>query len=232
MKLEANGISRTFYRQGRETNFFYAVEKTDFTLAEGKLTALVGRSGSGKTTFSNMLCGLLLPTEGTVLVGGENLCTMDDARRSRFRNAHIGVVPQGQSALQSLTVLENVLAPMYLYGDPAKKQDRARELLDLVGMADLAEVYAGELSGGEVRRMAIARALIMDPAIIVADEPTGDLDDETTTMVLKLFRRCADAGASVLMVTHEKEALPYADIVYRMDRGVLSQADAGGTAVV
>ena len=80
--------------------------------------------------------------------------------------------------------------------------------------------------------MAIARALIMDPAIIVADEPTGDLDDETTTMVLKLFRRCADAGASVLMVTHEKEALPYADIVYRMDRGVLSQADAGGTAVV
>ena len=232
MKLEANGISRTFYRQGRETNFFYAVEKTDFTLAEGKLTALVGRSGSGKTTFSNMLCGLLLPTEGTVLVGGENICTMDDAKRSRFRNAHIGVVPQGQSALQSLTVLENVLAPVYLYGDPAKKQDRARELLDLVGMADLAEVYAGELSGGEVRRMAIARALIMDPAIIVADEPTGDLDDETTAMVLTLFRRYADAGASVLMVTHEKEALPYADIVYRMDRGVLSPADAGGAAVV
>lgn len=223
MQLRAEEISRMYYRNGNHTNYFYAVEKTDFLLEEGTVTEIIGRSGSGKTTFSNMLCGLLTPSAGKVLLDGQDLYAMDDSARSRLRNQAIGVIPQGQTGLPSLTVLENVLAPVGMYGDSSKKEDRAHELLGLVGIEDLYDVYSTELSGGELRRMSIARALINDPQIIIADEPTGDLDDETTEMVLRLLRQLADDGASVLMITHEKDALEYADIVYRMEKGVLTR---------
>ena len=222
MILEASGICRVFLRNRSDTNIFYAVNKTDFSLQEGKLTAIVGRSGSGKTTFINMLAGLLTPTEGTVQLGGRDLYAMTDRERSLLRNQSMGVIPQGQTGLASLTVLENVLAPAAMYGDAAPKRERAMQLLETVGIADLENVYANELSGGELRRMAIARALINEPQIIIADEPTGDLDDETTDMVLRLLKGCTECGASVLMVTHDSSALPYADILYRMDKGSLT----------
>ncbi len=221
MKLQAYGISRTFYRKGRNTNFFNAVERTDFILEEGSVTGIIGRSGSGKTTFSNMLCGLLTPSEGKVLLGNQDFYELDDKERSLLRNRHIGIIPQGNTGLQNLTVLENVLLPAAMYGDAEAKKEDALNLLEAVGISELYEVYSNELSGGELRRMSIARALINSPDIIVADEPTGDLDDDTTGFVLKLLRQYADHGASVLMVTHEKEALLYTDNVYRMDKGVL-----------
>ncbi len=221
MKLQAYGISRTFYRKGRNTNFFNAVERTDFILEEGSVTGIIGRSGSGKTTFFNMLCGLLTPSEGKVLLGNQDFYELDDKERSLLRNRHIGIIPQGNTGLQNLTVLENVLLPAAMYGDAEAKKEDALNLLEAVGISELYEVYSNELSGGELRRMSIARALINSPDIIVADEPTGDLDDDTTGFVLKLLRQYADRGASVLMVTHEKEALLYTDNVYRMDKGVL-----------
>ncbi len=222
MILKAEGISRSFFRNGKGTNVFTAVKGTDFTLEAGKITAIIGRSGSGKSTFSNMLAGLLEPSEGRVLLDGEDIYALDDGTRSKLRNEHIGVVPQGQTGLQSLTVLENVLAPAYMYSRTSKA-DRAHELLKKVDIDELCDVYSNELSGGELRRMAIARALINSPSIIIADEPTGDLDDETTQLVLKLFRGLADSGASVLMVTHEHDALKFADFVYKMDKGVLTE---------
>lgn len=222
MELRAEGISRIFFRNGKNTNFFHAVEPTDFTLEGGSLTEIIGRSGSGKTTFSNMLAGLLTPTEGKVYLDGEDLYAVDDGKRSRLRNQHIGVVPQGQTGLQSLTVLENVLMPAFMYGDPKEKEKKAKQLLEQMGIADLSEVYSNELSGGELRRMAIARAMINEPEIIIADEPTGDLDEEMTVNILKQLRQYADNGASVLVVTHERDAERFADHVYRMEKGLLT----------
>ena len=222
MELKAIGVSRRYFRQGKGKNFFYAVEKTDLTLASGMLTEITGRSGSGKSTLLNMLAGLLEPTEGQVLLDGADLYAMDDRERSRLRNTSIGVIPQGQTGLHSLTVLENVKLPSILYAKESCSDERAEELLDRVGIAGLKDVYPNELSGGEMRRLAIARALVMDPGVILADEPTGDLDDENTRSVLKLLRACADGGKAVLLVTHESEAAAYADAVYRMNDGVLS----------
>ena len=223
VRLTCEGISRRFFRNGKDKNFFYAVEKTDFELLDGAITEIVGRSGSGKTTFANILSGLLSPTEGAVYIDGTDLFALDDEARSKFRNENIGIVPQGQTGLSSLTVLENVLAPANMYGDQKDREPLAKELLLEMDLLDLSQVYSNELSGGELRRMSIARALINSPGIIIADEPTGDLDDDTTRLVLQLFRRLADEGRSVLIVTHEHDAQKYADQIFRMEKGVLSR---------
>lgn len=225
MELKAQGIARRYFRQGKGKNFFYAVQKTDLVLSTGTLTEVTGRSGSGKSTLLNMLAGLLEPSEGAVLLDDADLYAMDDGARSELRNRHIGVVPQGQTGLHSLTVLENIKLPTLMYGKEPCSDDRAEELLDRVGILPLRDVYPNELSGGEMRRLAIARALAADPAVILADEPTGDLDDENTQLVLSLLRGCADDGKAVLLVTHETEAAAYADSVYRMSGGVLSPAE-------
>lgn len=234
MELRAEGISRRFLRKSGSSNIFMALEETDFLLPEGQLTEVTGRSGSGKSTLLNILGGLLAPTAGKVYLGAEDMYALSDASRSVLRNRHIGIIPQGQTALYSLTVLENVLLPRRMYPkpngpenavevlSPAEEETRARTLLEKVGISHLAEVWPNELSGGEMRRLAIARALMMQPEIILADEPTGDLDDENTGAVLQLLRDCADAGAAVLLVTHETEAREYADKVWTMRQGRLS----------
>lgn len=223
MILKAEGICRRYFRQGKGTNIFWAVQKTELTLLPGTLTEVLGRSGSGKTTLLSMLAGLLEPTEGRVLLDGTDLYALSDGERSRLRNRALGVIPQGQTGLHSLTVLENVRLPSLLYGSPCPAE-RAEALLDRVGILPLRDAYPNELSGGEMRRLAIARALIMEPGILLADEPTGDLDDENTRAVLSLLRACADGGMAVLLVTHEREAESYADSVYHMDAGVLTKA--------
>lgn len=220
MELCAEGASRRFFRGSGSANYFYAVAKTDFVLPSGKLTEITGRSGSGKSTFLNMLAGLLAPTEGKILLDGTDLYSLNDAELSALRNRSIGVIPQGQTGLHSLTVLENVLLPCTLYGESADEK-RALALLERVGIAKLRDASPRELSGGEMRRLAIARALIRDPAILLADEPTGDLDDENTAEVLSLLRACADRGTAVLLVTHEREAAAYADVIYTMQEGKL-----------
>ena len=222
MELRAEQITRSFLRPGKGTNIFCAVEPVDFVLPSGSLTAVIGRSGSGKTTFSNMLCGLLTPTEGKVLLDGKELYALPDAERARLRNTAFGIIPQGQTGLSSLTVLENVLAPAAMYGRAGESRKRAEELLGEMGILELSGVYSNELSGGELRRMSIARALLNEPSVLFADEPTGDLDDETTETVLKLLRDFADRGGAVLMVTHEKDALSYADRIFRMEKGRLA----------
>ena len=221
MEIRAEGVARRFFRNGRNTNYFYAVRKTDFTLKGGTVAAVAGRSGSGKTTFANLLGGLLRPTEGSVLYDGRDLFEMDEKARSRFRAANVGFVPQGLSALQNLTVLENVTLPACFGG--GGDRERAMALLGELGIADLADVYAGELSGGEARRMSIARALLPAPGLIIADEPTGDLDPASTTAALGLLRKAAENGAGVLIVTHDPAAVGACDLVYAMENGVLSR---------
>ena len=220
MELRTEGVSRRFFRGTGSANFFYAVEKTDFRLLAGSLTEITGRSGSGKSTFLNLLAGLLEPSEGHVYLDEIDLYSLADGPRSEVRNRNIGVVPQGQTGLHSLSVLENVKLPCLLYGESVS-DETALELLERFDIASLRDSYPNELSGGEMRRLAIARALIRRPAILLADEPTGDLDDENTAVVLRELRRAANEGTAVLLVTHEQEAAAYADRIYRMEKGVL-----------
>ena len=220
--LEAQGIRKEFIRQGKGTNRLVAVQDTDLTLGAGELTVLMGRSGSGKSTLLNMLAGLLAPTAGRILLDGEDLYAMEDRALSRLRNARIGVIPQGQTALHSLTVLENVLLPVRMYDPKADAAPEALALLERLGIAELQQDKPAALSGGELRRMAIARAVIRRPQIILADEPTGDLDDENTAIVFDFLRESARNGAAVLVVTHEGDAVQYADRIFRMNAGVLT----------
>jgi len=221
MELRAEKVTRRYLRETRETNIFEALKETDLTLAGGTLVEITGRSGSGKSTLLNMLAGLLCPTTGRVLLDGQDLYTLPDGERSRLRGEKIGIIPQGQTGLRSLTVLENVLLPCRMYGLPAD-EGRAGELLRRLDIEALRDAYPHELSGGELRRLAIARAMIRAPGVLLCDEPTADLDDGNTREVLQLLRETADAGTAVLLVTHEREAAAYADRVYRMNSGVLT----------
>jgi len=223
MLLKAEAVSKEFIRKRGESNVFEAVQKTDFTLAEKEFTILKGASGSGKSTLLNMLAGLLAPTKGRVTLDGTDLYALEDKERSVLRNVHFGVIPQGQTALHSFNVLENVLLPYTIYGEKIteKESGRALSLLERLQIADLKEVMPSELSGGELRRVCIARALVRDPEILLADEPTGDLDEENTAIIMNLFRECTKEGKSVLMVTHEKDIDSYADHLYHMKNGGL-----------
>ena len=223
MIIEATGLTKEFARARGGKRLFTAVHPLDIGLEERSLTAVSGHSGSGKSTLLNMLAGILTPTVGIVRIDGTDLYSLGDEERSRLRNERIGLVPQGHTALRALTVLDNVLLPAVLYNRDEAPAERARELLGRVGLGDLAEAAPTELSGGELRRMAIARALLMDPAIVLADEPTAGLDHANATAVLTLLRDAADRGAAVLVVSHEAEARSFADRRYAMEDGHLSE---------
>lgn len=223
MILRAEGICKQYFRESEseDTNIFFAVRKTDFELPEGALTVLEGRSGSGKTTLLNMMAGLLSPTEGTIRLDGTELYSMNDRALSIFRNRHFGIIPQGQTAVATLTVLENVILPATIYKNDIDLSARAQQMLDRMGIGHLKNVFPRELSGGELRRMSIARALVMEPGIIFADEPTSDLDDENTEKVFRILKEIAQSGKAVLAVTHERDAGRYADRMFRMKDGAL-----------
>ena len=221
MTLKAENLSMRYMRKTGQANHFFAVRDANLELREGEATVLMGRSGSGKTTLLHMLSGLLKPTEGRVLLGETDLYALDDRALSKLRNEKISVVPQGRSAIDSLTVLENVLLPGAMYGGGDEGQ--ALRWLEALGIMHLKDARPSELSGGELRRMAIARALAQNPAVLLADEPTGDLDDENTGRVLMLLRDAAKAGMAVLIVSHDSEAAQYADRLLRMDGGVIER---------
>ena len=225
MIIEATGLTREFARARGGKRLFTAVHPLDIGLEERQLTLVSGHSGSGKSTLANMLAGILTPTAGHVRLDGTDLYSLRDEERSRLRNERIGLVPQGHTALRALTVLDNVLLPAILYSRDEAPADRARELLAAVGLGDLADAAPTELSGGELRRMAIARALLMDPAIVIADEPTAGLDSANATAVLTLLRDAADRAAAVLVVSHEAEAQRFADRSYVMEDGHLRASD-------
>ncbi len=223
--LRAENLSMRYFRKTGQANHFCAVKDASLALRPGEVTLLTGRSGSGKTTLLHMLAGLLTPTEGRVWLDDADLYALPDAALSRLRNAKLGVIPQGRSAVDTLTVLENVLLPGQLRGEKGDP-DGALRWLDALGIANLRDARPAELSGGELRRMAIARALAGNPEIILADEPTGDLDDENTAAVLALLRGFAvEQGKAVLLVTHDSEARPYGTRVFRMDGGLLVEEE-------
>lgn len=221
MKLEAKGVKKDFARGGNSGSVLEAVKPLDFSLESGELVEITGRSGSGKSTLLSMMAGMLVPTGGSICIDDTDIYSMKEEERSRLRNDRIGLIPQGHTALRSLTVLENVMLPFVLYHRETPPEDRAKELLQKVGLFDMKDERPNALSGGELRRMAVARALLMKPEVLLADEPTAGLDDENVELVMELMRSAADEGASVLLVTHENEARKYADRVLAMDGGRL-----------
>lgn len=231
MALAAKNVTRQFLRKRGGSNVFNAVDDVTLTLPNGKVTAITGPSGSGKSTLLNMMAGILTPTSGSIEIEGTDLYKLNDGALSAFRNRHIGVVPQGQTPLYSLSVLDNVLLPCTICKGKHKAAvtadaeaavlHRAEELLDRTGIRDLEDVMPSELSGGEMRRMAIVRAMLMKPDVILADEPTADLDEENTKIVLSLMKYAAEEGSAVLIVTHDKDVFPWADKVYSLRAGKL-----------
>ena len=221
MKLEARGVKKDFARGGNSGSVLEAVKPLDFSLESGELVEITGRSGSGKSTLLSMMAGMLVPTGGSICIDDTDIYSMKEEERSRLRNDRIGLIPQGHTALRSLTVLENVMLPFVLYHRETPPEDRAKELLQKVGLFDMKDERPNALSGGELRRMAVARALLMKPEVLLADEPTAGLDEENVELVMELLRSAADEGASVLLVTHENEARKYADRVLAMDGGRL-----------
>lgn len=224
MTLKAENVSKQYFRKTGQANVFNAVQNVSVALEPGKLKVITGRSGSGKTTLLHMLSGLLAPSEGKIFLDDTDLYAQSDAALSRLRNSSLSVIPQARSAVETLTVKENVLLPGLLH---SKKDQSAQALqwLERLGIAHLQDARPAALSGGELRRMAIARALTQDGDILLADEPTGDLDDENTALVLSVLRAAADAGKAVLLVTHEKEAFAYADQAYQMSGGQILPID-------
>lgn len=218
MLIRGENLSKS-YTNGRRTA--EAVRPASIEIQSGKVTLITGRSGSGKTTLVNILSGLISPTGGSVTYDGRDIFSMSDKEQSRFRNSTIGYIPQGHSALSSLTVRENILLPAAL-SRTDNAVHRADELIKLAGLEGLEKAYPDELSGGELRRLSAARALINSPQAVFADEPTNDLDDENTQLILSLLKDTASQGAAVIIVSHDNAAEEYADITYRMDGGELT----------
>ena len=224
--LELRGLTKEYQRGGRQFN---AVNRANLSVEKGDFISIIGRSGSGKSTLLNMCAGLIKPTNGNVLFNGTDICQLNDKEISLFRNTQIGFVPQGQSLLSNFSVIENVCMPWFLYKRNSSSdipysglEDRAIALLEKTGIDGLADSLPKELSGGEMRRVAIVRSLINKPSLIIADEPTNDMDAETTAIIMELFRSIAKEGTTVLIVTHEVDTLSYGNKTYVMNNGNLS----------
>ncbi len=219
--IEVTGLTKTFAEAGGEREVFRDLA---FATVEGEIVVLLGPSGSGKTTLLNLISGIDLPTAGEVRIAGTALTSLKERERTLFRRDHIGFIFQFFNLIPTLTVEENLLLPLELAGrETSADRKRARSLLSEVGLADRSAVYPDRLSGGEQQRVAVARALAHDPSVILADEPTGNLDRDAGRVVLTLLERLArSAGKTVLIVTHSEEAIPLADRALMLRDGRLS----------
>jgi putative ABC transport system ATP-binding protein len=191
----------------------------------GEITAILGKSGSGKSTLLNLISGIDAPDDGQVWINGQNLTALNERDRTLFRRTCIGFVFQFFNLIPTLTVGENVSLPLELNRLPRSQTHRkAQEMLEAVGLSDRWKTFPDKLSGGEQQRVALARALVHDPLLILADEPTGNLDEETGTQMMSLVARLArEQNCTLLIVTHNLEAASYADRVLRLSHGQLME---------
>lgn len=219
-QIQLERVSKSYDEGGQRR---MVLREVSATFRAGEFIVLVGRSGSGKSTLLNLVSGIDTPDSGEVIVAGESLTRMPERERTLFRRRRIGFIFQFFNLVPTLTVLENLLLPLELNGrSGARDRAHALELLDQVGLADRRATYPDRLSGGEQQRIAIARALVHDPALVLADEPTGNLDSETGRLVLDLLDTLTrQAGKNLLMVTHSPEVVGLADRIYRIVEGAL-----------
>jgi len=210
----------------------HALNDVTLSLPDGEFIAIVGKSGSGKSTLINLIAGIDRPSHGEIQVAGTAVQALDESRLAAWRGRHVGVVFQFFQLLPTLTVLENVMLPMDFCGTypPGPARERALQLLQQVGIAEQAHKLPSALSGGQQQRSAIARSLANDPPLIVADEPTGNLDSHTADAVLALLAALAHQGKTVLMVTHERDVSAIADRVVTLSDGRVVGNETGRPA--
>jgi putative ABC transport system ATP-binding protein len=218
--VDLKGVGKTFFR-GKEP--IKVLDGLNLTIAEGAFEALMGPSGSGKSTLLNLIAGLDKPTTGSALVAGANLTGMSDGELAAFRSRHIGFIFQAYNLIPVLTALENVELPLLLTKlSGADRKQRAQTALRVVGLEDRMNHYPRQLSGGQEQRVAIARAIVNDPTIIVADEPTGDLDRKAADDILNLLQKLNEEfKKTILMVTHDPVAAERASITRKLNKGQL-----------
>jgi len=217
LAVEAVGLERT-YASGHAT--VAALAGVTLGIRRGEFVAVMGPSGSGKSTLLNVVAGLERPTGGTVRVDGEDLAKLDEEALARHRSKRVGMVFQAFNLLPRFRVVDNVALPLAFSGVPvAERVRRARAMLDRLGMTSRAEHRSNELSGGELQRAAVARALIGEPAILLADEPTGNLDSANGAALIALFEELHAQGQTVLLVTHDAQIAAHAERTIRMRDG-------------
>jgi len=218
--IEVTGITKAFSTPNGEVR---AVDGADLSVGKGEFALILGRSGSGKSTLLAMLAGLVRPTAGMVRIKGREISSLTDDQMAELRAREIGFVFQFSGLIPTVTALENVLVPTLFWPDGPGSREKALALLKKVGVADRAGAFPATLSSGEMKRVAIARALINDPSILIADEPTGDLDVDTENEIMGLFRQLNSEGITIVMVTHNPDLIPCASHIYSMDRGKLKK---------
>ena len=211
-------VNRVFEMGSREV---HALKDVNMTLPAGRLATIQGPSGSGKTTLLNLIGAMDVPSSGSVMVADQELGRLTDEALTDFRRRNVGFVFQFFNLIPSLNAVENVLVPVMFEAEPPL--DRAVELLGKVGLKDRWDHRPAQLSGGERQRLAVARALINDPAMVLADEPTGNLDHQTGEGILNLFTDLVREGRTVILVTHDVEVASKGEIVYMLRDGVMSE---------
>jgi putative ABC transport system ATP-binding protein len=215
---------RKIYKRGAEE--ILVLNGLTLDVAEGEFVALMGPSGSGKTTLLNLVAGIDKPTAGRVIVAGTEVSGLGEADLAKWRSRHVGFIFQFYNLIPVLTALENVELPLLLTNlTKGERRERAMTALRVVGLADRAKHYPRQLSGGQEQRVAIARAIVTDPAVLVADEPTGDLDAKSAEEILALMETLnSDFGKTIVMVTHDPRAAHRAHTEHHLEKGVLSRS--------
>jgi len=221
--IRLSGVSKA-YAEGDQTHV--VLDRADAAVGSGELVVLLGKSGSGKTTLLNLLSGIDVPDAGEVRIAGTDIHALSERERTLFRRRRIGFVFQFFNLLPTLTVFENVLLPLELQGSIGRSdRERVSDLLEQVGLADRATSFPGRLSGGERQRVAIVRALVHRPDLLLADEPTGNLDADTGNDILKLLDSLTRAeGKTLVMATHSRQVAAVADRVLRIEHAHLVEA--------
>jgi putative ABC transport system ATP-binding protein len=229
--LEARQVSKQ-YRMGEVT--VDALDGVDFCASAGEFVAIMGPSGSGKSTLLHLLGGLDGPTDGEITIAQHRLARLNDREVTLVRRRNVGFIFQFFNLLPTLTAQENITLPLLIDGkNPRQHQERVEQLLELVGLTDRRDHKPDQLSGGQQQRVAIARAFVTNPAIVLADEPTGNLDSKTGEEILRLLRRsCDDLHQTIVMVTHDAKAASFADrVVFLMDGRVAGEFTTTGKQV-
>lgn len=215
--IQTKNLRKTFTDGDKETHVLKGI---DIEIKQGEFISIIGRSGAGKSTLLYQISLLDRPTSGEIIIDGENIHDLSEEDRTKFRLDRLGYVFQDYALLPDLTATENVALPLLMQGmDKEKAYKRSREVLDQVGLQGKYENIPSKLSGGQQQRVSIARAIAHSPAILFADEPTANLDNESSLLILKIFKELHKAGQTIVMVTHEKEYTSVADRVIEMKDG-------------
>lgn len=220
MILRTENLSREFMRAGKK---FAAVDQVSFSVKQGEMIAVTGQSGSGKSTLFHLISGMIRPTAGEIYLFEKSVKEMSGAEITELRGTRLGYIMQGQNLLQNLTVLENICLPASMSKSEKSTEEEVNALLETFGLAKLAEEYPENLSGGEQRRVSIARAFVQKPELVIADEPTSNLDPENAKIIMDFFRKMTDNGITVFVSTHNMDFASYADRCLKMEKGRLTE---------